>query len=87
METLQNQNVLLFTRTMGLGGTENVVLQLCEILKPVVKKVVVCSCGGINEKKLEIMGIQHYTIPDIEQKDLKTITLVLRQVKRIINYK
>lgn len=50
METLQNQNVLLFTRTMGLGGTENVVLQLCEILKPVVKKVVVCSCGGINEK-------------------------------------
>ena len=84
METLQNQNVLLFTRTMGLGGTENVVLQLCEILKPVVKKVVVCSCGGINEKKLEIMGIQHYTIPDIEQKDLKTITLVLRQVKRII---
>lgn len=30
------------------------------------------------------MGIQHYTIPDIEQKDLKTITLVLRQVKRII---
>ena len=33
METLQNQNVLLFTRTMGLGGTENVVLQLCEILK------------------------------------------------------
>ena len=84
METLQNQNVLLFTRTMGLGGTESVVLQLCEILKPVVKKVVVCSCGGINEKKLEIMGIQHYTIPDIEQKDLKTITLVLRQVKRII---
>ena len=39
METLQNQNVLLFTRTMGLGGTENVVLQLCEILKPVVKKL------------------------------------------------
>ena len=48
METLQNQNVLLFTRTMGLGGTENVVLQLCEILNPVVNKVVVCSCGGVN---------------------------------------
>ena len=49
METLQNQNVLLFTRTMGLGGTENVVLQLFEILNPVVNKVVVCSCGGVNE--------------------------------------
>ena len=73
METLQNQNVLLFTRTMGLGGTENVVLQLCEILNPVVNKVVVCSCGGVNEKRLQTMGIKHYTIPDIEKKDLKTI--------------
>ena len=51
------QNILFFARTMGLGGTENVVLQLCEIFKPVVNKIVVCSCGGINEKKLEEMGL------------------------------
>lgn len=82
METLQNQNVLLFTRTMGLGGTENVVLQLCEILNPVVNKVVVCSCGGVNEKRLQTMGIKHYTIPDIEKKDLKTIFSTLSQVKK-----
>lgn len=25
------QNILFFTRTMKLGGTENVILQLCEI--------------------------------------------------------
>ena len=84
METLQNQNVLLFTRTMGLGGTENVVLQLCEILNPVVNKVVVCSCGGVNEKRLQTMGIKHYTIPDIEKKDLKTIFSTLSQVKKIV---
>lgn len=84
METLQNQNVLLFTRTMGLGGTENVVLQLCEILNPVVNKVVVCSCGGVNEKRLQTMGIKHYTIPDIEKKDLKTFFSTLSQVKKIV---
>ena len=84
METLQNQNVLLFTRTMGLGGTENVVLQLCEILNPVVNKVVVCSCGGVNEKRLLAMGIKHYTIPDIEKKDLKTVFSTLSQVKKIV---
>ena len=71
MRVLQNQNVLLFARTMGLGGTENVVLQLCEILRPVVNKVVVCSCGGVNEKLLQNMGIKHYTIPDIEKKNSK----------------
>ena len=66
METLQNQNVLLFTRTMGLGGTENVVLQLCEILNPVVNKVVVCSCGGENEKRIQTMSSKHFTITDID---------------------
>lgn len=65
---LREQNVLLFTRTMKLGGTENVVLQLCEILKPEVNKIVVCSCGGVNVDKLEEMGIKHYQIPDIEIK-------------------
>ena len=84
METLQNQNVLLFTRTMGLGGTENVVLQLCEILNPVVNKVVVCSCGGVNEKRLQAMAIKHYTISDIEKKDLKTFFSTLSQVKKIV---
>ena len=85
METLQNQNVLLFTRTMGLGGTENVVLQLCEILKSVVNKVVVCSCGGVNEERLQDMGIKHFTIPDIEKKDIKTVALALSQTHKIID--
>lgn len=42
---LKEQNILFLTRTMSLGGTENVVLQLCEILKPEVNNIFVCSCG------------------------------------------
>ena len=69
---LNKKNVLFLTRTMKLGGTENVILQLCEILKPQVNKIVVCSCGGVNVEKLQKMGIKHYMIPDIEEKSLKT---------------
>lgn len=82
---LQNQNVLLFTRTMGLGGTENVVLQICEILKPVCNKIVVCSSGGVNEDKLKEMGIKHFTIGDLEDRNplnvLSTICTILKIIK------
>ena len=55
---LEKQNILFIVRTMGLGGTENVVLQLCEILSGKVNKIVVCSSGGVHEKKLQEMGIK-----------------------------
>lgn len=43
---LKQQNVLFFSRTMGMGGTSNVMIQMCKILKPKVNKMVVCSTGG-----------------------------------------
>lgn len=83
---LKEHNILFFTRTMELGGTENVILQLCEILRPQVKTIVVCSCGGVNVEKLKEMGIKHYCIPDIEKKSpaimLKTIKLLRELVKK-----
>lgn len=81
---LENQNILFFTRTMKLGGTENVILQLCEILKPLVNKIVVCSCGGVNVEKLTAMGIKHYEIPDIEQKNPRQMLTVVLTLKKII---
>lgn len=81
---LEKLNILFFTRTMKLGGTEKVVLQLCEILKPRVNKIIVCSCGGVNTEVLDRMGIKHYEIPDIEAKNFRTITSVYKEVKRII---
>lgn len=81
---LQNQNILFFTRTMKLGGTENVVLQLCEIFKPLVNRIVVCSCGGVNVGKLTELGIRHYQIPDIEQKKAKQMLEVVYTLRRIL---
>ena len=82
---LEQQNVLFFARTMGLGGTENVVLQLCEIFKPLVSKVVVCSCGGVNEEKLIEMGIKHYKIGDIENKNFNNIINNCKTIRAIIS--
>lgn len=81
---LGEQNVLFFSRTMGMGGTSNVMLQLCEILQPLVNKIVVCSRGGVMTARLEEMGIRHYTIGDIGVKDPKTAVSVLRDLNRII---
>ena len=81
---LEQQNILFFTRTMKLGGTEKVVLQLCEILKPHVNKIIVCSCGGNNVGVLCDMGIKHYEIPDIESKSPNTIVTVSKRLLFII---
>ena len=82
---LQNQNILFIVRTMGLGGTENVVLQLCEILSEKVNKIVVCSSGGVHEKKLQEMGIKHYAIPDIASKNPIDMLKSCQLIKNIIS--
>lgn len=77
------KNILYFTRTMGLGGTENVVLQLCEIMKS-DNKIIVCSCGGINVQRLSEMNIKHYTIPDIENKNPRAMIKILKTLLKVI---
>lgn len=81
---LSEQNILLFSRSTQHGGTENVILQLCEILKPIVNKIVVCTADGFKAKKLAEMGIKHYTIPDIQDKSLKTMLKIAKQLKQIV---
>lgn len=81
---LMEQNILLFTRTMQVGGTEKVILQLCEIFKTLVNKIVVCSCGGVNVEKLQKMGIRHYKISDIENKTPVAMIGIAKQIKKIV---
>lgn len=82
---LINQNILFIVRTMGLGGTENVVLQLCEILSEKVNKIIVCSSGGVHDKKLQEMGIKHYIIPDIASKNPVDMLKSCRLIKNVID--
>lgn len=78
------KNILYFTRTMGLGGTEKVILQLCESLKNEFDNIIVCSCGGENVNKLKKLGIKHYKIDDIENKNPIFMLKTIRQLSKII---
>ena len=57
---LSEQNILYIARAPIHGGTENVVLQLCEIFQSIVNKVVVCAGKGFNQESLKKMGIKFY---------------------------
>ncbi len=82
--SLKEQNVLFFSRTMGMGGTSNVMIQLCKILKPKVNKIVVCSFGGAMVETLENMGIKHITVNDVGKHTPLNFIRILRQVSAII---
>lgn len=84
---LSNCNILFLTRCMGTGGTEKVILQLCDILKSNVKSISVCSSGGDSVAELEKRNIPHFSIPDFERKDFITIIKTFMQLKRIIKEK
>lgn len=83
---LENQNILFICRGTQHGGTENVVLQLCDIFIPLVKKVVVISgtTDGSFLDSLSALNVKHYRVSDIEDKSPKTITNTILTVKKIV---
>lgn len=81
---LSRQNVLLFSRSTQHGGTENVIVQLGEILKPEVNSIIVCTADGFDTEWLKRLGVKHYTIPDIESKRPQNMLRVAKIVRRII---
>ena len=50
-----------------------------------VNKIVVCSSGGVHEKKLQEMGIKHCLIPDIAGKKPMDMLKSCRSIKSIID--
>ncbi len=77
-------NVLHISRTMGQGGAEKVVYQLCKDNRGVNQ--IVASTGGKYEERLSNLGINHIVIPDIEKKNpliiLKTIFLLNKAIRK-----
>lgn len=79
-----NKNILYFTRTMDIGGTEKVIMQLCRYFNKELNKIVVCSSGGVHETELAKLGIKHYKINDIEDKNPINMIKTLVEVYKII---
>ncbi len=81
---LGNDNLLFFSRSTQHGGTENVILQLCEIFHPIVNKIIVMSADGFEIEKLKTYGIKHINIPDIENKSPLILLAVSNVLKKVV---
>lgn len=75
-------NVLQLSRTMGQGGAEKVVEQLCRDIKN--QHFIVASVGGYRVKTLREHHITHYTIPDIASKNPISMAKTMKALKNII---
>lgn len=76
--------ILHIARTMGQGGAEKIVFQLCKDNDGFVQAV--ASCGGFYVDRLEAIGVEHFQIGDIDKKGplfiLKTLTDLIMIVKK-----
>lgn len=77
-------NILHISRTMGQGGAEKVVFQICKDVKD--NNMVVASTGGVYEKEMKQYNIKHYKIPDLDNKNplfiLKTFIILNKIIKK-----
>lgn len=82
---LEASNLMLFTRSMNLGGTEKVVSQLCNSFSGVFNKIIVISDGGEESERLESSGIKQYIIPDITDKSVPAIVKIIRELRKAVH--
>ena len=78
-------NILMFTRCMGAGGTEKVILQLCDALNDSENKVIVCAASGNGVEKLKEKKIKYYETPDIQNKNPGIVINVVEILLKIID--
>ncbi len=76
-------NILHISRTMGQGGAEKVVYQLCKDING--HDMFVASTGGVLVEKLKDRNVKHFVIPDIDCKNpfiiLKTFYILNKIIK------
>lgn len=73
-------NILHISRTMGQGGAEKVVYQICTEKSD--NNMFVASTGGILGDELQKQGITQIIIPDIDKKSLLSILKTFLILKR-----
>lgn len=77
-------NILHLSRTMGQGGAEKVVIDLCENTKMFFDNVVVLSSGGVNVENIKENGVHHQVIPDLESKNIRDIVVTIIAIYKTI---
>lgn len=81
---LSEKRILLFTRVMGSGGTETVILQLTQLFQEAGCYVCVCAADGPGMDKLRQSNVPVHVIPDMQSKDPMTMGKILSTVSGIL---
>ena len=78
-------NILMATQSLGIGGIETHIVELCRGIKEKYKNIniVVCSNGGFYEKELEQINVKHIKVP-LHNSNLKNILKSYKMLKKII---
>ncbi len=79
--------ILLFTRCMGSGGTETVIIQLAKCYREAGHQVYVCAEDGPGAEKLRDMDIPFFPIPDMQNKNPAVAFKILRCVLGLLREK
>lgn len=82
--SIEHLNILHLTNTLGIGGVEKIVYQICQVTKDEVGCVCAASIGGIYADKLENLGVKHYIIPDLSSAKLSDIIKTFTILKKIV---
>ena len=77
-------NILHLSRMMSQGGAQKIVYQLATGCKMRGHHIVVVSSGGEYVKMLKEASIPHYTVNDLECKDIRTMGKTLRKLIWVI---
>lgn len=77
-------NILMFTRCIGLGGTEKVIFQLSELLENNGHTPIICAAVGQGIGYIKKKHIKFYEIPDMQSKSPKTFLEIVITIEKII---
>ena len=81
---LKDIRILHLANGFDIGGVSQVILQLCEATGHELGKVMVASSGGIYEKQLENMGIEHVKIPDLTERNPIKLSWMCKALKKTV---
>lgn len=73
--------ILHVYRSMGQGGAQKIIYQLCKDVKCAQQYVI--SQGGVYVEQLKDCGVQHYEIPDMERKHPMIMLLCIFRIMRV----
>ncbi|MGG5317327.1 glycosyltransferase [Enterococcus sp. AZ072] len=81
---LSDIRIMHITNNFEIGGVQKIIYQLCNITKKHFSEIITVSSGGVYVDRINKLGIEHVTIPDLSTKNIKEILSIIQILKKTI---